>query len=71
MAARGTFALANPTNVEMTLTVTMSAREWIVIKSHLHPSTSIGEWTLDDSIHQMIEKANQEFHFYEQVEKTE
>lgn len=71
MAARGTFTITKPEGVEMTLTITMSVKEWKLVKQQLRPSNSDAEWYLDDSIRQMIEKAGQEFRFYENVERTE
>lgn len=67
MAARGTFSPANPGKIEMTLVVTMSINEWRIIRERLRPQASGADWNLDDSIRQMIDKANTEFHFYEQV----
>lgn len=67
MAARGNFSLTNPDTVNMTLTITMSVKEWKAIKERLRPSTTDADWQLDDSIRSMIEKANAEFHFYENV----
>lgn len=67
MAARGTFSLTNSDNVDMTLRITMSVKEWKVIKKQLSPSNSNGEWYLDAAINDMIDKADKEFHFYEQV----
>lgn len=68
MAARGTFKLSNPLKVEMTLTITMSMEEWTAIKAKLNRSND-AEWALDDSIGQMLDKANQHFNFYEEVGK--
>lgn len=67
MAARGTFKLANPQGVELTMTITMSAKEWLTLKERLRPAASDAEWYLDDTIKQMVEKAAKEFHFYETV----
>lgn len=67
MAARGTFQLANPSNVEMTMTITMSVKEWKVVKDRLRPGETDAEWYLDDTIGKLIDKSNQEFRFYENV----
>lgn len=68
MAARGTFSVTQPDKIDMTLTITMSVKEWKVVKAQLNPSASDGQWCLNDSINQILDKANTEFHFYEQVE---
>lgn len=69
MAARGTFHLAAPDGVDMTLTITMSVKEWKIVKGRLRPSESNGEWYLEDTISKLLDKANGEFRFYEEVVK--
>lgn len=71
MASHGTFALTNADRVEMTLTITMSMKEWKIVKEHLRPAQNDGDWYLDNTISQMLDKANKEFHFYEEVTKAE
>lgn len=71
MAARGSFALANPSSVDVTLTITMSAKEWKIVRERLRPSDSNGEWYLDAAIYDLLEKANKEFRFYEDVDPAE
>jgi len=65
MAARGTFEIAHPDGVEMTLTITMSVGEWKIIKERLKAGQTNGEWTLDSTIRSMIDRANKEFNFYQ------
>lgn len=64
MAAKGSFQLSDPENVDMTLTITMSLREWKAIKDQISNRTT-AEWHLNNAISGMIEKANKEFNFYE------
>jgi len=70
MAARGTFQITHPSKIDMTLTITMSVAEWMIVKQKLAASDSNGEWYLDAAIADMIEKANKEFHFYDEVSKS-
>lgn len=69
MAAKGTFELTTPGKVNMTLTITMSLDEWKEIKSRLRPTSGDGAWYLDDTISQMLDQANKQFHFYEELKK--
>lgn len=64
MAARGTFGLRDPDSAEMTLTITMSVKEWKIVQQRLNKSSSDAEWYLDDTIGQMIDKAGKHFSFY-------
>lgn len=68
MAAHGAFRITDPDKVNMTLTITMSVKEWKVIRQRLQPETTDGEWYLNDTIIKLIDKADQAFSFYDEVQ---
>lgn len=69
MAARGLFHLTDPDKIDLTMTLTMSLKEWKIIKGRLRPDTTDADWHLDDTIRRMVGKAELQFPIYENVEK--
>jgi hypothetical protein len=69
MAASGGFKITEPENIKMTLTITMSVKEWRGVRAELSPMKDAGQWQLSDQIAQLVDKANKEFRFYEETER--
>jgi len=71
MAVKGDFKFSNPDAIEVTLVLTMSVREWKIIKSRLKPQEDNAEWDIDLLIERVLEKADREFHIYQNIEKSD
>ena len=53
------FRIENPDDVQMTLTVTMPARDWKVLRDQLQ--TTYPSWKLSDAISNMVSAATKTF----------
>lgn len=67
MAIISNFSVRNPDKIEMTMSVTMTIKEWVDLASHIKEENDY--WATSNafcrSVKQLVDKASAEFQAYE------